>query len=393
MRWSATGRPLRLPKTIKTCRPQMNAKNANKCKATSMCLPAFHWRAFACICGLILLLSACSGNHAANNAQPATDVSAVLPTQQTFHTEVAAFGQLAADSRNALSLSLPQAGQVVATEVLAGRRVKHGEVLLKFEINPTARNAYLQAQNALTVAREGLKRTERLHAQKLATNAQLDAARQTLLDAEAALAAQAKLGGARAVTTLRAPADGVVTALLVQRGQRVTAGTTLVQFAPSSALAAQLGIDPEAAAGVRIGMPVTIHPVYAAQGAPPLHGTIAMVGDAVNPQTHLVDAVATLDRHVALASGTSLSASIATTNFKAWAVPRDALQNDAQGSYLFQIEHGKAKRVDVKVLAPDGSPVGVAGALDPHAPVITLGSYEISDGDPVQAQASSGGSK
>jgi hypothetical protein len=40
--------------------------------------------------------------------------------------------------------------------------------------------------------------------------------------------------------------------------------------------------------------------------------------------------------------------------------------------------------VDVKVLAPDGSPVGVAGALDPHAPVITLGSYEISDGDPVR---------
>lgn len=353
-------------------------------------------RSFAFLRGLIPLLfagllTACSSGNPNAEAQPPTEVNTVMPARQTFHARISAFGQLAADSRTALSLSLPQPGQVVATDVLAGRRVKRGAVLLKFEIDPAARNAYLQAQNALTVAREGLKRTERLHAQKLATNAQLDAARQGLLDAEAALAAQAKLGGAQAVTTLRAPADGVVTALLIQPGQRVTAGTTLIQFAPASALAAQLGIDPEAAAGVRVGMPVTIHPVYAASGTAPLHGTIAMVGDAVNPQTHLVDAVATLAGHPQLAAGSALSATIDTTSFKAWAVPRDALQSDAQGSYLFQIEHGKARRVDVKVLAPDGSPVGVAGALDPRAPVITLGSYEVDNGDAVCASPSSSG--
>ena len=363
----------------------MNAKNANKSGKNTFIFSLRHSRSFAFIGGLILLLAACSSGNPNAGAQPPTLVNTVMPARQTFHARVTAFGQLAADSRNALSLSLPQAGQVIATDVLAGRRVKRGATLLEFEIDPTARNAYLQAQNALTVAREGLKRTERLHAQKLATNAQLDAARQTLLDAQAALAAQAKLGGAQAITALRAPADGVVTALLVQPGQRVAAGTTLVQFAPASALAAQLGIDPEAAAGVRIGMPVTIHPVYAAQGAPPLHGTIAMVGDAVNPQTHLTDVVATLDKPAQLAAGTALSARIDTSNFKAWSVPRDALQNDAQGDFIYQIEHGKARRVDVKVLAPDGSPIGVEGAIDPHAPVITLGSYEIDNGDPVKA--------
>ena len=337
---------------------------------------------------LVLALAACSGGHVGDQSSPATEVEAVLPAQQTFHTRVAAFGQLAADGRNALSLSLPQAGEIVAADAIAGRRVKRGETLLKLATDPATRSTYLQAQSALRVARDDLARTERLQAEKLATNAQLDAARKALADARAALDAQARLGGARAVVTLTAPSDGVVTALSVQRGQRIAAGATLIQFTPASALAAQLGVEPGSAASIRTGMPVTLEPVYASPGTPPLAATIAMVGDAVNPQTHLVDLVATLDKSVQLAAGTALSASIDTANFTAWSVPRNALQNDAHGDFIYQIERGKAKRVDVKVLAPDGSPVGVAGALDPRAPVITLGSYEVSAGDAVKAQVS-----
>lgn len=341
-----------------------------------------------CTTALALALAACSGGHVANQSQPAIEVSTVMPTRQTFHTKVAAFGQLAADGRNALSLSLPQAGEVIATEVIAGRRVTRGEALLKLATDPATRSAYLQAQSALRVARDDLTRTRQLHEQKLATNAQRDAARKVLADAQAAFDAQAKLGGAHAVTSLIAPADGVVTALDVQRGQRVAAGITLIQFAPTSALAAQLGIEPDAAAGIHIGMPTIIQPVYGSRGTPSLHGTIAMVGDAVNPQTHLVDVIATLDGQPQLAAGTALSAAIDTANFVAWSIPRNALQSDAQGSYLYQIEKGKAHRVAVKVLAPDGSPVGVEGAIDPHAPVITLGSYEVSEGDAVRTPSS-----
>ncbi|HXE65766.1 MAG TPA: efflux RND transporter periplasmic adaptor subunit [Rhodanobacteraceae bacterium] len=334
-------------------------------------------------------MAACSSGGPSDADTPApVDVSTAMPVRQTFHAHIAAFGMLAADNRNALSLSLPQAGQITETYVLAGRRVEHGEVLLKLATDPATRSAYLQAQSALRVARDDLTRTLRLHAQKLATNAQLDAARKALTDAQAALGAQAQLGGAHAVTALIAPADGVVTAVDVQHGQRVAAGTTLAQLAPQSALSAQLGVEPAAAADLKLGMPVVIHPVYDSRGAPPLRASIAMVGGAVNPQTHLVDVVATLQQASQLASGTALSATIDTTEFTAWSVPRDALQSDAQGDYLFQIEHDKAKRVDVKVLASDGSPVGVAGALDPHTPVITLGSYEVSDGDPVRAASS-----
>jgi RND family efflux transporter MFP subunit len=347
--------------------------------------------AFAC--ALALLLTACSGSHPAGNTQAPVEVNVTMPQLRVFHDEVSAYGQLAADSRNALSLSLPQAGQVVATEVIAGRRVHRGQVLLKLVTDPSARSAYLQAQSALTTARDDLARTERLHAEKLATNTQLDAARKAMADAQAALDAQARLGGAQTVAELHAPSDGVVTALSVQKGQRIPAGTPLVQFTPASALAAQLGVNPGDASGIRTGMRVSIQPVYGSPDGSPLRGSVAMVGDAVNPQTHLVDLVATIDGHARFASGTALSATVQASNFKAWSVPRDAVQSDAQGDYVFQIEHGRARRVDVKVVAPNGSPVGVKGALDPHAPVITLGSYEISDGDAVKAQDAKAGKR
>lgn len=337
------------------------------------------------IAALVLALAACSSGRVTDATQPATAVDSVMPVRQTFHTQVAAFGQLAADGRNALSLSLPQAGEVVANEVIAGRRVQRGDALLKLATDPATRSAYLQAQSALRVAQADLAATGQLHASKLATNAQLDAARKAFSDAQAAFDAQARLGGEQTVVTLTAPADGVVTTLDVQRGQRIAAGATLLQFTPASALVAQLGIEPGAAAGVHAGMPATVLPVYAARGTRPLRGTIAMVGAAVNPQTHLVDVVATLDQPMQLAAGTAVSAVIATASFTAWSVPRNALQNDAQGDFVYQIEHDKARRVDVQVLAADGSPIGVAGALDPRAPVITLGSYEVSDGDAVRA--------
>lgn len=314
-------------------------------------------------------------------------VQTAMPVRHMFSDKIEAFGRLAADSRAALSLSLPQAGQILAIKVIAGQRVQRGQMLLQLSTDPATRAAYLRAKHALALARSDLDRITQLHAGKLATNAQLDAARSAVSDAQAALAAQAQLGGSDAVGTLRAPADGVITALHVQRGERVAAGTSLIGFAPRAALTAQLGVDPRVTRDIRIGMAVTIHPVYAAPDAAPLAGTVAAIGTSVDPQTHLVDVVATVDAHAPLLEGAAIAAIIHARSVEAWAVPRTSLQRDAHGNYVFQIEVGRAHRVDVKVVAPGGSPIGVTGALDPHAPVITLGSYETTFDQPVRAAA------
>jgi hypothetical protein len=61
--------------------------------------------------------------------------------------------------------------------------------------------------------------------------------------------------------------------------------------------------------------------------------------------------------------------------------------HDEHGDYLFELEHGHAKRIDVTLRSPQGDPVGVQGPLDAQAKVIVLGAYELADGDAVRESA------
>ena len=334
----------------------------------------------------LLILTACSGGTPSDvQTQAPVAVQTAMPVRQTFHSYVEAYGTLSGDTRRAQTLTLPQAGQIVAANVAPGRRVRKGQALLRVATDPGTVSTYQQAVNTMDQTRAELTRAQRLHDEKLATNSQLDAARKALADAQSALAAQAQLGGAHTVTTLDAPADGVVTALDVQLGERVAAGAKLVEFTPQAALAALLGVEPEQAARIRPGMEASFHAVY---GTGALRGSVASVADAVDPQSHLVNVLATINDPAGLAAGSALTGKIAVAQFQAWAVPRDALLNDEQGDYIFQIEHGKAQRVAVKVVSSAGDPVGVEGKLDARETVVTLGAYELSEGDAVCASPS-----
>lgn len=340
-----------------------------------------------------LVATACTRSPPANDDEGApkqkgttATVSVITPKQQTFHSNVTGFGTLSGDSHSKQILSLPQAGQVVVLNVAAGRRVKRGDVLLQLATDPTTRFGYQQAESALQLARGELARTERLASEHLATNTQLATARKALTDAESVLQQQSRLGGGSDHGILSAPADGVVTTVSVHIGERLQPGVPLAEFTASGAVVAQLGVEPSQATNVRVGMNATITPVYGAMQILP--GTVTMVANAVDPQTHLLNVLIALNEGSSadLVSGAALTGTVDTADFTAWAVPRDAVLSDDGGSYLYQVHDAKAHRVPVKVLAPEGETLGVSGALEPGDQVITLGAYELSDGDSVRGQ-------
>ena len=89
-----------------------------------------------------------------------------------------------------------------------------------------------------------------------------------------------------------------------------------------------------------------------------------------------------------------LVATIQSDDYTAWAVPRAAVLNDEQGDHLFQLDHGKAHRVDVQLRQPEGDTVGVLGKLDAKLPVIVQGAYEVDDGSAVRTDdGKAGGDK
>jgi RND family efflux transporter MFP subunit len=340
---------------------------------------------------LCLLLAACSHGAADDEEAAATKgqvaVTTATPVQQTFHDTVEAWGSAAGDPQHARAISLAHGGQVVTLSVAAGQSVRRGQPLLTIAPDPAARSAYQQAQSALELARGELQRTERLAAQRLATQSQLATARKALADAQAALAAQRALGGGSAQETVSAPADGVVNALSVGLGERFAANAPLLSFTPAHALVAQLGVQPEDGAKLHAGMPVQLRSVYGDQTS--FIGNLRMIGQSIDPQTHLLGAQVELpaEAGAALVSGAALEAQIRTADFSVWAVPRAAVLHDEHGDYLFQAVHGHARRVAVTLRSPQGDPVGVQGPLDAQAKVIVLGAYELADGDAVRESA------
>ncbi len=328
--------------------------------------------------------SGSSGDQTAADNKGVVAVSTAPAKQQAFHDTVQAWGSAISDPRRARTISLGHGGQLEALKVSSGEPVHRGQPLLVVTPDPTSRSAYQQAVAARDAARADLARTRQLASQRLATQSQLAIARKALTDAQAVLDAQRALGGTGTQETLAAPADGVVTTINVAQGERFASNAPLLTFTPSRALVAQLGVQPPDGAKLHVGMAVKLHGVYGAANT--MIGTLAVLGEAIDPQSHMLPATVTLPASASatLVAGAPLQASIQASDFTAWAVPRDAVLHDDKGDYLFQVEQGKARRVDVTLLSGEGDPVGVSGSLDAKARVIVKGVYELEDGDAVR---------
>jgi membrane fusion protein, multidrug efflux system len=306
------------------------------------------------------------------------------PTRTHLTEMLTAYGVVAPESDRVSSVSFPNAGLVLALRVSLGQVVRRGEPLLDLQTDPAANLGYRQAASDVAYARGELARVQALTDQQLANRSQVAAAQKALDDAEARLAEQKRLGTESGNVTFRAPFDGVVAALSVSQGERIAAGTSALQLARTDRLRAQLGVEPEDAPRIKPGMPVRLVSVFDDRN--PVDGAVARVQGVINPQTQLVDVVASFanaDRF-ALLPGTRVRGEIAVGGSTSWAVPRQAVLRDAHGAYLFQVRDGRARRVDVATGIERDGLVAVSGAIDAGEQVVVLGNYELQDGMPVR---------
>src|SRR5471030_2226828 len=236
--------------------------------------------------------------HAAPKAAPEDEEnagSALVVTQavkqQDMPLTATAYGDV--DAGPPESLSFAQAGRLARLAVLPGQSVHRGDVIATLDSDPAATATYAQAANAQAFARRELARNRDLLALQLATQSQVDAAERQLQDAQAALAAQAKLGGAQASLQLKAPFDAVVVSVAVALGERLAAGTVIAQLGRRDTPRVLLQVEPSLSGQLRAGMPVTLTPL---QGdATPFAAVIAQVQNAIDAKTQMVGAVVPLN--------------------------------------------------------------------------------------------------
>ena len=186
----------------------------------------------------LLFLSACAPKEVAAPEAP-RPVRTVVAGASTSSTTAAYSGEVRARYEN--SLSFRTSGKVLTRLVEVGSHVKAGQVLMRLDtaqetLQIASSDADVEASRSrIAKLQLDISRTEPLLARKFASQAELDALKQALDEAQAglkmALARQQINRNQRDFSELRAERAGIVTAIAAEAGQVVGAGQPVLTVA------------------------------------------------------------------------------------------------------------------------------------------------------------------
>ncbi len=322
---------------------------------------------------LALMLVACGAPQAA--APPGEDEPVAL-----VRTAAAALGSTsdaltlygAAEAGPGGERSVITAREAILVSILAptGTSVGAGTAIATFAPSATSRADAARAASDVAVASAALARAQRLRADGLMSNADVEAARGAL---NTARASQTAASGAAA--TVRAPVAGTVQALTARPGDQLAAGTVVATIAVSGERRARFGIDPAVAARVRPGQPIRLEAI---DGSSPIDATVIGVDPQVDPATRLASVFA---RVVGVGVGQPLRARIAVgATATGITIPYAALLDDGGKSYVFVADKGVAHKRDVSPGSTAGDRIAILRGLNPGERVVTEGGTALEDG-------------
>lgn len=327
------------------------------------------------LAGLVALFALRPGPAPADDSPtPVADVNTIQLVRRTVPVHVPAFGSIVAGPA-AVNITLAAPGIVTAVQVRPGQAVAAGQILAHVAPDPQSVADLRKAENDLQAAQAARAHVAALLAAHLATEADLAASMQAENDEAAGLAALRALGTgvSREVT---APFAGIVTSVTALPGGASPAGTPLFRLAAPSGLVAVAGL-PEAAS--RQVQPGDAAMLTALNTGTRLRAIVVQRAAMLDPQTGLVDV--TLAPQGAVPLGEPVALTITAGSVTGYPVPRDAVLQDAQGDYVFQLDaHGIAHREAVQVLEADGATSVLAPDLDAALPLVTTGAYQLEDG-------------
>jgi len=194
-------------------------------------------------------------------ARPLPVEARPVSLQDGYATEELHTGRVV--SRRSSDLGFDRAGRLASVEVDEGDRVEAGERLAALDTRELrAELRRVEAQIAeiraeLAMAKLTTQRRRALRASDHVAPEQLDQAihAQQALEARlgAARAAREGVAASLALSEIRAPYAGSITARLADEGTIVTPGAPILRLIEDGALEAHIGVPPEAAAALEVG--------------------------------------------------------------------------------------------------------------------------------------------
>lgn len=341
------------------------------------------WRPLGIV--LVGVIGACGrgaqGPASEGESQPSAAVVTTQVVRGAVEETLEAFGTVEFDAAKVRTVTLVRSGQVVEVPVVVGQLIREGQPLLV--LGPVPQDS-LEAQKArieVEYATRELARTRRLLDEKLATNQDVQNAEKEL---ETAWAVLRGLGsdGSGAATVLKAPSDGVVAQVLLNRGQVVAAGHEAVQLAAPGALAVRVGFEVEDTPRLDVGLPVLLDPVYSGAKGLTVRAALSRLHRVVDPSTQLVEGLIQVVSPPAwMASGMRVRVRVVLRSRSASVlVPRDALIERDGKPGVFAVEQGRAHWKAVTLGIAGEQAIEVTDGLQVGETIVTGGRSSLADG-------------
>ncbi|WP_431469861.1 efflux RND transporter periplasmic adaptor subunit [Sphingosinithalassobacter sp. LHW66-3] len=325
------------------------------------------------------LLTGCgdqaNGGAAKGRDAPLVRASAVMPAR--FVERIEAVGTARANEQ--VTLAAPVTERIVRLNFDDGAYIRRGQVVAVLASSQESAEL-AEAAAREREARQQLDRLSALRERGFATNSSVDS--QTALAAQAsAQASQARASiGDRVIT---APFSGWVSLRTISAGAVVSAGTEIAQISDLSRIKLDFAVPETLLPQIVQGQ--SIEARSAAFPDQPFRGTIASIDPVLNPQTRAATVRAILpnpDRK--LKPGMLLTVDIESAARTALAVPELAVIGDGEDSFVFVVEDGTARRVQVRTGLRQNGMVEIREGLARGQRVVTEGVVKVTDGREVR---------
>ena len=336
---------------------------------------------------VIVLITMIFHRHSVEQANtPSALVEITKPKLVPMAKTLTTYGTVNVAPEHIQQITIQNEAMVQQIFVTQGQHVSIGDPLLKLSTTASSSLNLQNANIAVDFAKKELDRLEKLRAQYLATNADVQTAKQNLAKSEAVLNNLLQQQVNETGNILKSSCNCNIVAINVQPGQVVAPATTLLTYANTNQVQIRLGIEYDDLSKVHVGQKVIITPIY--NSSQSYTGSINNITDQIDPKTGLIDVIVPLGDVSGLIPGSMVEGKIFLEPEKNMlAVPRSVVLYENNNPYVFIDINGKAIKRWVKTGETNKDFIAILTGINANDYVITVGNYELTDGMPLRVEA------
>lgn len=294
---------------------------------------------------------------------------------------------------NQVSVKAKVNGEVREVLVRAGETVQAGQVLIKMDVSEyqakldQAKGALVAAGGQLDIATKTRNNNQVLMDKGfISRNAfdnaasQFDIAKANVDSAKGALdVAQKALND----TVIKAPIDGMISSRTIEPGEKISTDNKLLEVVDLRQMELEAPVPTADILKVQLGQDVEVN----AEGLPQaMHGQVVRINPATQSGSRSIMVYVRIANPQGLLRAGMFAEASLTLQRKSdvLSVPQSAVQNDADGAYVYAIDNGKLQRRKIQPgmrgMNANGNAVEVAAGLQSGARIVKANLGMLTDG-------------